>query len=397
MKKQLKGYKKKLEKDKWKLIVNLGWNPSLERYERRSRIFYGNDRQSDAALRDFIYELENPEIIASEMLLSDWLSYWLENFSKQNHEKNTYKRNEILIRVNIVPYIGHIPIGELTTDHVQTLYEILIKEGKIKKTKNKDGEAEVTKSPLSVRTVRYVHTVLNQSLNEALKRDKIGENPCKNASPPRKKESAPGKWVVLTAEQLKGFLDDDQCKSHRDYALIHTASYSGARESELFGLTKDRILWKESAIKVDQSLHKNETGDGKSRFEHRSRTKNKSSSRIIKLSTKSMTVLAEHIKKQEEAGISTNLVFVEPDGRPISRNNLGARFSRLAKKLGYPGMTFHHLRHTHATILLSSGAYIVDVSKRLGHASVNITLSIYAHCLPQGDDRLVQAFDSLLK
>ena len=59
-------------------------------------------------------------------------------------------------------------------------------------------------------------------------------------------------------------------------------------------------------------------------------------------------------------------------------------------------MTFHHLRHTHATILLASGVYINDVSKRLGHANPKITLDTYAHCLPQGEDILVQQFNKLM-
>jgi len=395
MKKQLKGRKKKIGKDKWELVVNLGFNLETKRYERRYRTFYGNDRESDAALRDFIYELENPELVASETPLREWLKDWLENFSKPNHEQTTYKRGERIVRNNINPYIGHIPLGALTTDHVQGLYDVLRKEGKVKKKKNREGEIETIKSPLSARTVKYVHTILNQALEQAVNRDKIPDNPCKKAIPPKDKEEAPEKWVVLSALELKSFLEDDRCVSHRDYALIHTAAYSGARQSELLGLTKDRILWDESAIRINQSLHKDE--DREDGFEHRPRTKNRRSTRTVKLSAKAMVVLAEHIKRQEAAGINNHLVFTEPDGRPISRNNLAIRFSRLAAKLGYPEMTFHHLRHTHATILLSDGAYINDVSRRLGHASPVITLSVYGHCLPQGDDILVKKFDDLLE
>jgi len=60
-------------------------------------------------------------------------------------------------------------------------------------------------------------------------------------------------------------------------------------------------------------------------------------------------------------------------------------------------MTFHHLRHTDATILLASGTYINDVSKRLGRATPAITFDINAHCLPPGNDELVQKVDEPLK
>lgn len=395
MKKQLKGRKRKIGKNKWEFIVNMGFNPDTNRYERRYLTFYGNDRESDAALREFIYELENPGLVASQEPLQDYLWRWYEDYYIPNHEQTTYKRAERIIRNNIIPYIGHIPIGELTADHVQTMYDTLLKEGKTTRRKGKDGKIETIKSPLSPRTIRYVHTILNQALAHAVNRGRIPENPCKKVILPRDIKEAPEKWVVLSAQELKAFLEDERCRTHRDYALIHTAAYSGARQSELLGLTKDRILWDKSAIRIEQSLHVNE--DREDKFEHRPRTKNRQSIRTVKLSARAMEVLAEHIKKQEEAGIKGNLVFTEPDGTPIARNNLAIRFSKLAAKLGYPDMTFHHLRHTHATILLASGAYINDVSKRLGHATPAITLNIYAHCLPQGDDVLVQKFDDLLK
>lgn len=395
MKRQLKGSKNKLGKDKWELIVNLGYNSETKRYERKYKTFYGNSRESDVALREFLYELENPILLASEQPLREWLYNWLENYSKPNHEQTTYKRAERIIRNNINPYIGHIPLGELTTDHIQSMYEILIKEGKIIKKKNSNGETQINKSPLAPRTVRYVHTILHQALDQAVDREKILENPSKKAKPPKDKENAPEKWVVLSASELNAFLEDELCKAHRDYPLIFTAAYSGARQSELLGLTKNCILWNKSAIRIEKSLHKDE--DSEDGFERKSRTKNKWSNRTIRLSEKAMQVLENHLKCKEVAKLNNPLVFTEPDDRPISRNNLAIRYSRIAEKLGYPDMTFHHLRHTHATILLTAGAYINDVSRRLGHASPIITLSTYGHCLPQGDDILVNKLDELLQ
>ena len=60
-------------------------------------------------------------------------------------------------------------------------------------------------------------------------------------------------------------------------------------------------------------------------------------------------------------------------------------------------MTFHHLRHTHATILLSEGEYINDVAARLGHADPKITLSIYGHVLPDRKHRLSNDFDEFVE
>ena len=51
-----------------------------------------------------------------------------------------------------------------------------------------------------------------------------------------------------------------------------------------------------------------------------------------------------------------------------------------------PAIRLHDLRHTHASVLLSSGVPVKVVSERLGHASPSITLGVYAHVMP-GDQR----------
>ena len=46
-------------------------------------------------------------------------------------------------------------------------------------------------------------------------------------------------------------------------------------------------------------------------------------------------------------------------------------------------ITFHAMRHTHASILLANGVQLLSVSKRLGHADPNITLHTYAHIIEE--------------
>ena len=44
------------------------------------------------------------------------------------------------------------------------------------------------------------------------------------------------------------------------------------------------------------------------------------------------------------------------------------------------------MRHTYACVALASDVPITAVSKRLGHASISITLDVYGHCLPADDE-----------
>jgi len=47
-----------------------------------------------------------------------------------------------------------------------------------------------------------------------------------------------------------------------------------------------------------------------------------------------------------------------------------------------PRIRLHDLRHTWATLALANGVPVKVVQERLGHATVGITMDIYAHVLP---------------
>lgn len=61
-------------------------------------------------------------------------------------------------------------------------------------------------------------------------------------------------------------------------------------------------------------------------------------------------------------------------------------FRRLVRRLDLPPLRLHDTRHTHATLLLlAAGVPVKVVSARLGHATVALTLDVYAHVLPPMD------------
>jgi integrase len=61
-----------------------------------------------------------------------------------------------------------------------------------------------------------------------------------------------------------------------------------------------------------------------------------------------------------------------------------------------PDITFHALRHTRALQLIDAGVDVVTISKRLGHASPNITLKIYAHLFRNSDSKAADAINAAL-
>ena len=68
--------------------------------------------------------------------------------------------------------------------------------------------------------------------------------------------------------------------------------------------------------------------------------------------------------------------------------------SKVLEKAGLRQIRIHDLRHTYATLRISKGDNILDVSKQLGHHSVKITLDVYAHWMPGGKKSEVDELDS---
>ena len=85
-------------------------------------------------------------------------------------------------------------------------------------------------------------------------------------------------------------------------------------------------------------------------------------------------------------------------GRPVEAGNFLRRHYRpLLKRLGFPPVRFHDLRHTAATLLLLQGIHPKIVSEMLGHASVSITLDLYSHVLPDMQRDAIEAMARLFE
>jgi integrase len=60
-------------------------------------------------------------------------------------------------------------------------------------------------------------------------------------------------------------------------------------------------------------------------------------------------------------------------------------------------VSFHALRHTHASALIAAGLDVVAISRRLGHANPTITLTIYAHLFTRDDSGAAVAIDAVMR
>ena len=91
------------------------------------------------------------------------------------------------------------------------------------------------------------------------------------------------------------------------------------------------------------------------------------------------------------------LVFCTVEGEPLSPDDLSRNWWRLTLTRGLPRVSFHSLRHSHASALIASGLDVLSISRRLGHGSPVVTLGVYGHMFRDTGRTAADAIETVLK
>ena len=166
----------------------------------------------------------------------------------------------------------------------------------------------------------------------------------------------------------------------------------------MLALRGNRVDLDAKVIQIREALEQTKAGI---RFKP---PKPKAGRRDITLPDILVAALREHRKEQLELRIKLGagklpddaLLFANLQGEPLQPSNVSSDWGELAGRLGMPDVTFHGLRHTHASQLIANGVDIVTVSKRLGHAKPSVTLAIYAHMFHTDDSKAAAAINAAL-
>jgi len=153
--------------------------------------------------------------------------------------------------------------------------------------------------------------------------------------------------------------------------IIYLAAVTGLRFAEILALTWSDINFNNNILTVNKTWNYKQGGGYM-------QTKSKSSNRSLDLDAKTINML--HL-------IKTNGFFRENAKERIFHNKqiypstINRHLEKICRKINAHRITFHGLRHTHASILLYKGVNTLAVSKRLGHSNVSTTQNIYFHII----------------
>jgi len=89
-----------------------------------------------------------------------------------------------------------------------------------------------------------------------------------------------------------------------------------------------------------------------------------------------------------------SMLFNEYSGLNVP-NRITVNFRSFIKSHGFKHVTFHDLRHTHATHLLEQNIHPKIVSERLGHSTIALTMNTYSHVMPTMQEEAANKVDEL--
>lgn len=233
---------------------------------------------------------------------------------------------------------------------------------------------------LSNATITKLHTILNNIYKAFVKWGEINENPVQKVEKPSVKSKSINIWTITEAQS---FLK--QAKSSQYYIAFWLALNMGIRLGECLGLTWDCIDFEKQVVIVKQQLHVRKP-------KIVSYTKTETSKREISLSEYEITELYKYKQVQTP---QSDLVCVNSVGGFIQRRNIRRALDNIAAQANVPRLTFHELRHTHASLMIKMGIPPKHVQERLGHADVSTTLNYYVHTYKSHHKESAEIFSNL--
>ena len=376
---------------KYRLRVSNGFDSTGKRKYYNKTVSCSSKREAEKELAKFISSIEGGcTYSAKKITLNEFSKQWMETSCKPNKSPSTCQSYDEKLRLHILPYLGNKRLDKITPLDLDKLYITL--SNKLSNRKDKYGNY----TTLSPTTIHRVHEVLSSMFSTALKWDLIPYNPCRKATAPKYKPTKMNCYDEETSKKLMWSILEKAPIKYKCFVIL--AILTGFRRGELVGLHWDDIDFKKSTITVNRSacyLGKQGT------FEKD--TKTDSSNRTIAVSNICFELLKQWRAEQGKIRLAQGInwkgsenIFTTDDGKIMNPATGPKWFSKFLAQNNFPHIRFHDLRHTFATLLISSNVDVKTVSHKLGHANTSTTLKFYVHDLESTDKASAELLENML-
>ena len=290
--------------------------------------------------------------------VSAWLEKWLTSV-RGSLRLSTFTLYEGAARNWITPRIGEHKIDEINPQVAEALYRDLQASG------------------LSARSARLAHTVLKLALSKAVDWDVLSSSGLdRKVELPKLNSRREDPW---SPEEARSFLAATE--HTRLWPLWVLLLTTGLRRGEALGLAWSHIDFDEGRVVIARSLVASAEGP---RIEL---PKTSAGRRVVPLVPAATSALAlqRDLQALDKDALSTwpdnDFVFTTQVGTPYDPRNVSRYFTNACAASHMRHIRLHDLRHSVATMALTSGTHPKLVQELLGHANIQVTLDTYSHVI----------------
>ncbi len=358
--------------------VEIEWkDPVTGERQRVRRHVNGTKRQAEALESQLKADRSRGIDLSPEhVTVSELMDRWMKDYAARQVAPRTYTMYGIRAD-RAKRALGHVKLSELRPAHVKGYQTDLLADG------------------LSSQTVLHHHRTLSQALTWAVDMGLLHHNPATNrAVRPPKVEHKPLRTLdAAEARHLLSALTDGNQRRMVQFALE-----TGMRIGEQCGLKWSDVDLDASRLTVQRSIRAR--GGGITIRQ----PKTARGRRAIALSPSTISLLRDQKRAQTEArlqsygayDVDSDWVWTDALGGVLNQDRVSLRFSRTVRVTGFPGLRWHDLRHSHASISIAAGLNVKLVSERLGHSTPAFTLATYVHTTDEAHAAAAAQFERAL-
>lgn len=288
-------------------------------------------------LREILQCTMAPALAASGPLVSDFFMGRYLPYVKTY--KRSWKTDECVIRLQILPTLGARHMGQLLTPDLAVLVQNMLTHGYAPGTINR-----------VLVLMRYAYTLAIR-----WRLDGIAHNPAKELKNLRCDNKIER---FLTPEQAQSLLCTVRASENTMLQfIVPFLIYTGARKREALDAKWADIDWAQSSWRIPK------TKSGKIRH--------------VPLSKGAVELLQDLKNLSPVKKLGADFIFPNPlSGLPFV--SIYYSWNTARKQAGLPELRVHDLRHSFASFLVNAGRSLYEVQELLGHADIRTT-SRYAH------------------
>lgn len=321
---------------------------------------FSTKKEAEIYEHDFIDRLKG----SSDILFQSLYDYYIKD-CEARLKPTTVRNKAFMIETKILPYFKNLKIEDIAPMNVRSWQTELMK-----------SEKHYTQTYL-----KTVNNQLSAMLNFAKKVYGLKENPCTIVgSMGKAKADTMDFWTPKEFNQfIKVYDKPDKLLTKTAFYLLY---FGGMRCGELLALTFKDFNFLNNTVKIDKNYARIKNQD------IIQTPKTEKSKRIISLPPFVMDLVKTYVAHLKGYYWNDRLF-------PCTISHLRWDMVNGCKESGVKRIRLHDLRHSHASLLLDMGIPIKQISERLGHEDIKITLETYAHLYKEKETELVDKLESL--